>query len=439
MKKRVLIGILFAIIIVQVGFLFASNLYLSSGITPKSANASESTLYNLTVSNTNTADVNFTQINITLPSGFSFVSSTNGTDSNSSFSVSGSKLVWNNKTATGIIQNGSNRHFWFNATNANKVGKFNFTISVLDTAGKTNSTTDEVALVDEIPPVINFAGPTPANNSISVHNYLPVNVTATDNVGIQWVSISLSGPNYLNVSKKTSSPFFINFTNLTNGKYNLSATANDTSGNIIGTSIRYITINYSSSSTSACVENWACAGNSSWGDCNNQTKLQFCSNLTDLSKCGTTNNKPANVNRTCTPKCSPNWDCGDGIYKPVNCTAGETQTLTCTDTSSCNNPPDVRTRPCNISSGSSGEGQTGKSPVSGLFLGIIAFIILSVVIVVVVLMKLKNKPLSTGDFGYRNNKFGNNPPSSPPPGYPPQYPPGPPPGYPPSYGGPPRY
>ena len=50
-----------------------------------SVNQSLSSLYNITIGNSDSGSVNISQINITLPAGFSFTSSSNGTSVQASF------------------------------------------------------------------------------------------------------------------------------------------------------------------------------------------------------------------------------------------------------------------------------------------------------------------------------------------------------------------
>ncbi|MDI6806793.1 MAG: hypothetical protein QMD14_03185, partial [Candidatus Aenigmarchaeota archaeon] len=67
-------------------------------------------LLNFTVNNTETASgINITQVNITLPSGFTFIEGYNGTAGNSTptaFTFSLPNATWVNTTIIGFIQNG---------------------------------------------------------------------------------------------------------------------------------------------------------------------------------------------------------------------------------------------------------------------------------------------------------------------------------------------
>jgi len=95
--------------------------------------------FNFTI--TNSGSVNITQVNITLPSGFTYISGTNGTSSATSlFSSSSSTLIWDNTTATAAVVN-TTEYFWFNATiSKTTYGNVTFNISVNNITGAANST-----------------------------------------------------------------------------------------------------------------------------------------------------------------------------------------------------------------------------------------------------------------------------------------------------------
>ncbi|MEM0480701.1 MAG: right-handed parallel beta-helix repeat-containing protein [Candidatus Aenigmatarchaeota archaeon] len=83
-------------------------------------------LFNFTVNNT--LSLNITQLNITLPSGFSFISNSNGTNAFSDFFVYGNTLVWQN--FSGLILANETKNFWFNSS-VPDVGYYNFTLKAL--------------------------------------------------------------------------------------------------------------------------------------------------------------------------------------------------------------------------------------------------------------------------------------------------------------------
>jgi len=73
-------------------------------------------IFNFTVNNTDDSQ-NITQVNITLPSDFSFISDSNGTTAlNTIFSSEASLAIWTNTTPEGFVANGSVNYFWFNSS-----------------------------------------------------------------------------------------------------------------------------------------------------------------------------------------------------------------------------------------------------------------------------------------------------------------------------------
>jgi len=101
--------------------------------------------YNLSINNTDLGGTtaNVTKVNITLPSGFSFGSSTNYTSTEASFSTDAAgNLIWQNTTyflvnGSGNISVDSTQFFGFNATAATP-GTFNisiYTTNATDTVG----------------------------------------------------------------------------------------------------------------------------------------------------------------------------------------------------------------------------------------------------------------------------------------------------------------
>ncbi len=399
MKKGVLLVLLFAIVFVHLSIVSAD---LSVSMGPRYANSSQSTLYNFTIQDTSSSGVNFTQVNISVPSGFSIIGSSNGTSSISPLSISGSTLSWTN--SSGVVFAGSHNFFWFNATDANSIGQFNFTVTSLDTSSNINSTKINITLSDITSPSASFDNSvTPANNSKLNRTYIPVEITASDNVAVDNVSITLysSTGSILNASNVKSSPFLANFTNLSNGNYSVQATVFDTSGNVNITSVRYVMLNFTQISTSSvtpvtCVENWTCI---SWGTCNNVTKKQSCLTLSDVKHCGTNLTKPSNRTQECNPNVNCIANCTD--WTPSPCTGNETQTMTCTYPNNCSSTK-FYNQTCTSSPTGNDSSSAGKSSFPMAFIIVIVFVIGSIIAVVVILVKLKKKSYSSDNFDFGN-------------------------------------
>jgi len=417
MKKRVVLLAVFAAFAALVSICLISADLLKVSSTHASNEVWHSDTYNFTVNNTNNpAGINFTQLNVTFPSGYTIKALTNGTTAIGGMTVSGQTLSWENDS--GLVKNGTIKYFWVDVITANQTGNYNIIVKSLDYLGNANTTDITVTLSDTTRPKVNFVSPTPSSGTTLNQNFIPVNITAIDpnmnNITILFINLTGNSPTAVN---NKSSRFFYNFTNLSNGKYNFSATAWDSSGNGNTTSLRTITINVTSVS---CAENWTC-GN--WTSCSGSTLTQTRT-CTDQNSCGTNSSKPS-TSQSCTvnPSCENNWVCGK--YLPENCTPGQLQIQICTDSNNCTKSSENNTRTCPIAaeSSSAASSQSNTNNASKSFLLIIGLIIAGIVTVAIVLIKLKNKPHnSIDDFGPgRNDNLGNNTPyNGPGPGYPPQ-------------------
>jgi len=142
----------FSAIFIVFSFLLLIGLVLAatfeSSSTPTTIDAGlVSVTINFSVNNTETTSgKNITQVNITLPAQFTFVTGYNGTVGNSSnvtfsYDSTGRNATWSNGTSIGFIQNFTTAYFWFNVTvNKTAYGNYRFNISTLDTSGGFNST-----------------------------------------------------------------------------------------------------------------------------------------------------------------------------------------------------------------------------------------------------------------------------------------------------------
>ncbi len=107
--------------------------------------------------------------------------------------------------------------------------------------------------IDTTYPLINFTDPTTASGNYS-QTYIDVNVTASDNVAIDMITINLyNSTGLVNSTTSSSSPFTYQFSGLVNGTYYLNATVNDTSNNINSTETRTIIFDTTSPAVFALV------------------------------------------------------------------------------------------------------------------------------------------------------------------------------------------
>jgi hypothetical protein len=98
--------------------------------------------------------------------------------------------------------------------------------------------------IDPKEPQIDFTSPTTITGT-HAQNYIEANVTATDDIAIDTITIFLyKNTDILNSTSSSTSPLFYNFTNLSPGTYYLNATANNTEGKQNKTETRTIILDY---------------------------------------------------------------------------------------------------------------------------------------------------------------------------------------------------
>lgn len=202
----------------------------NSSVQPTELNSTISALLNFSIGNMNVTG-NITRVNISLPTGFTYLGNPNTSVSDASFvKVNDSMLAW---TGTPAVANNSIEYFWFNVS-ASVVGyNYNFTIFVLDSSDVLNSTNVPVNVTDVTPPAWsnNSTYPTSPTTYSPTATY-QFNITWSDNIQIDKVIFNWNGTNYTypNVTN-SSNVFSISFSSLQAGEYTYYWFANDTSGN----------------------------------------------------------------------------------------------------------------------------------------------------------------------------------------------------------------
>ncbi len=218
------------IVLFIIGFLFLMTLvFAMHNITPSrvSVNQDVVNLFNITINNTDVG-INITQVNLTLPATFTFITHTNGTNqtfTGSDFVNTSNTLSWSNLTG-GYVVNGSQQvAFWFNATSSTP-GEFNITVMTLNVSGPTYGNFS-VTVNDTRPPTISII--TPGNSTNSTQTGLNINYTVTD-------QSALSNCWYANdtYSANTTITCGTNITTATwtEGWHNVTIWANDTLNNV---------------------------------------------------------------------------------------------------------------------------------------------------------------------------------------------------------------
>lgn len=188
--------------------------------------------YNVTINNSDSAlAANITQVNITLPTGFTFALNSNFTTGNSSFRNVSSVLSWTNSSA--LVMNLSVMNFVFNAT-ADTPGNFTFVVVTLNATGAYNSNNLTIVINDTTSPSsVTFVSP--SNASTVGGSSLAINVTATDNGVIKNITIQVFNSTGSAVATANSSlnqtGLYNNFTDLSQGTYIVNASVWDTYNN----------------------------------------------------------------------------------------------------------------------------------------------------------------------------------------------------------------
>lgn len=120
-------------------------------------------------------------------------------------------------------------------------GNYNWTYEACNSFSLCTSSTLRYLTVDTTNPTINFTVPTTDTGNY-VQDSIEANVTATD-ITLDTITIYLSNlTGLINSTSSSSSPLFINFTDLEDGTYYLNSTANDTFGNTNSTETRTIAL-----------------------------------------------------------------------------------------------------------------------------------------------------------------------------------------------------
>ncbi|MBS3136244.1 hypothetical protein J4401_04765, partial [Candidatus Woesearchaeota archaeon] len=121
-------------------------------------------------------------------------------------------------------------------------GVYYINATVFDFTNKTNRTVTRIVTLDTVIPTIAFEAITESNQSILIRNYITVNVTGNDtNFGN--ITIYLYNSTGLrNSTNLSTSPHYINYTDLIDGVYYINATILDKANNMNATLTRTVTV-----------------------------------------------------------------------------------------------------------------------------------------------------------------------------------------------------
>lgn len=196
-----------------------------------SIEAGSTALFNLSMNNTNNT-LNITAVNITLPSGFSFIQGSNQSSSQEGLFQNSTILQWLNLTQEGFIENLTQGWLAFNSTVNTNPGNYNFTVDVTFTDYSTNQSIITVTVNDTTPPSGLTFLQAPANGSWSNSSWFIVNLTFQE-LNPDTCLLDLGNGSQQNWSMQmTGSMCWFNASNQSQGSHNWSVWINDTSGNL---------------------------------------------------------------------------------------------------------------------------------------------------------------------------------------------------------------
>jgi PGF-pre-PGF domain-containing protein len=223
MKKKFLS---FLIFLLTISYALAAN--FSVNVIPSTINASRKTLLTFTLFNLNDTQ-NITQINITLPNGFSYesgLSSTSGIcnwNAPSLITCSGSPLIANNSR--------ENISFYVNSSVVSPP-QYSFLFDALDTSNEITHNSTNITVNDIDAPIIISVFPGSQSVKYQENGIYVFNASFSDNIMLNSTEFFWNG--LLEQTNYTSSKTFsiqIVKTDLGVGSYNYSWRVNDTSGN----------------------------------------------------------------------------------------------------------------------------------------------------------------------------------------------------------------
>ena len=230
LAKNFLISLL--VVSVVLGSVIA--LHIISGGVSQNIVEDVSSVINVTITNSD-AGGNITLVNITFPTGVTYIAKTNGTNALTLFSNTSIELAWSNTTGIAIDSAGGVKSFRFNISVATP-GRYNLTVAMTsNSTGPTDSQNISIIVNDTtLPSLVNFSLPTLDNRVNLSQTSIPVNVTYVDNGAISAVVINLynlTGLVNASTTAVNSSSYFVNFTGLSDGVYYYNSSVNDTFNN----------------------------------------------------------------------------------------------------------------------------------------------------------------------------------------------------------------
>ncbi|MEM4703046.1 MAG: hypothetical protein QXP53_00990 [Candidatus Pacearchaeota archaeon] len=238
--KKVLIVIFFVMLLIAILPFFVLADY-SAQLQENSIKEDVSSLINISINNSyETEESNITQVNITLPSGFIFITDSNGSSvAEANFSNTSSVLSWEKE---GLVMNNSIEYFWFNVT-VSEPGNYNLTITITNATGSWDIILD-LEVNDTTAPSVTLNAPVAYANLSSTS--VTFNCTAQDNYNLGNITLygNWSGWQEKNSSNVSGTNNTTTFTHslTANARYLWNCYACDAAGNCNFSSNRTLTI-----------------------------------------------------------------------------------------------------------------------------------------------------------------------------------------------------
>lgn len=288
------------VLICSLYFVFAAHIIkTSTDGNSFSVNQSSNTIFNISVNNTDAGqDANITQVNITLPSGFTLVSGTNGTDSASAHAFYNSStriLSWTNYT-TYVINGSTKNFFWFNATASSTPGTYYINVTTLNwTSGFANSTNVSVVVNDTTNPIASL-GTNPVAAYNSSNGSMTFDLKCSDNYNVSVVQLWSNWSGTWSANQTNSSPINDSWWNVSVATIPEGLGAiwgvycNDSAGNSHWSSNRTLNVDKTAPSASAsCTPSTVSTGSTVTCTCSGTDTLSGVASYTNSSTPSTVN------------------------------------------------------------------------------------------------------------------------------------------------------
>ncbi len=213
---------------------------ITATVSPSETNASDTDiLVNFTITHSNTT-ANITQLNITLPSGFTYsgsISEDATTSANSTAldrDTTSGIIKWTNTSSARSFVTATNR-FWFEIDTPGSNATFNFNVSARDTGNIIASVNVTFKLLDTIAPKFSSNTTSVASGAKFVYNQTYVfSATWTDRIAVNTTIIehNFTGTAANYTMSQSGSSYSYNFTNLGANLYVWRMYANDSVNNV---------------------------------------------------------------------------------------------------------------------------------------------------------------------------------------------------------------